>query len=340
MGSADGVRQRTASNRRYLVPLPKIQPEMTQSEMTMSPEPGLEPGVPNPGPSLRLAPVPRYDELSATDFRRSFLEPRQPVVMRSFAAGWPALARWRCNELARAYGALRVPVVAEAFANSGRGYTAADRYLRFDQYLGAIQREPSRLRMFLFNVRRRLPELCKDFDYPDHARRWARSRPYLFFGGTTASVDVHYDADLAHVFLTQFEGRKRVLLFGPEHSLDLYRHPLTVSCNVDVTNPDFERYPRLALVQGYECLLDHGDTLFIPSGWWHSIDYLESGFSLSLRSFELRPGRRLRGLGQVLSLALDAGITRLLGAARWYAAKERMAQDRAARAGNRAGNLL
>lgn len=297
--------------------------------------------MPSPAPALCLLPVPRYDHLSAPDFRRSFLAPGRPVIMRSFAAGWPALTRWRFDEFARAHGALRVPVVAEAFANSGRAYTSADRYLRFDQYLTAIQREPSRLRMFLFNVRRRLPDLCKDFDYPDHARRWAKSRPYLFFGGASASVDVHYDADLAHVFLTQFEGRKRVLLFGPEHSPNLYRHPLTVSCNVDVANPDFERYPRLAAVQGYECLLGHGDTLFIPSGWWHYIAYLDSGFSLSLRSFEVGPGRRLRGLGQVLSLALlDAGMTRLLGAARWYAAKERMAHRRAARTGKRPGNLL
>gem|GEM_PF-23676 len=56
------------------------------------------------------------------------------------------------------------------------GYTAADRYLRFDQYLTASRREPSRLRMLLFNIRGRLAELCKGFDYPDHARRWAQPR--------------------------------------------------------------------------------------------------------------------------------------------------------------------
>ena len=47
----------------------------------------------------------------------------------------------------------------------------------------------------------------------------------------------------------------------------------------------YENFPALSLTQGQEVILERGDTLFIPSGFWHHMEYLESGFSMSLRAF-------------------------------------------------------
>jgi len=51
---------------------------------------------------------------------------------------------------------------------------------------------------------------------------------------------------------------------------------------------DYERFPALRLAKGYELILDHGETLFMPAGYWHHMEYIESGFAVSLRA--LQPG--------------------------------------------------
>jgi ribosomal protein L16 Arg81 hydroxylase len=152
----------------------------------------------------------------------------------------------------------------------------------------------------------------------------------MFFGGATSKVDLHYDLDLPHIFITQFIGKKKIILFAPEYSKHLYRHPFTVSCNIDLEHPDFLRYPKLCQAEGYECEINNGETLFMPSGFWHYIYYEEGGFALSLRARPMSPTYLLRsGLKIFNLLCLDYGISRLLGAKRWYDIKEKMAVAKA-----------
>ena len=54
----------------------------------------------------------------------------------------------------------------------------------------------------------------------------------------------------------------------------------------DIENPDFEKFPALDGVEGIECFLEHGDTLFMPTGWWHWMKYLDGSFSISLRAWD------------------------------------------------------
>lgn len=35
-----------------------------------------------------------------------------------------------------------------------------------------------------------------------------------------------------------------------------------------------------------EVILEHGDTLFMPAGYWHHMEYLDSGFAMSLRALQ------------------------------------------------------
>lgn len=283
-------------------------------------------------PQLNLKPVEVRDDMSREEFQELFLKPCKPVVMKNFSKNWPAREKWTFDYFKSRHANLMVPVYKEAFANTGQSYTSTDNKMRFGDYLDLIAREPTHYRMFLFNIFKHIPDLCNDFDYPEIADRYLKKFPFMFFGGATSWVDVHYDLDLSHVYLTQFRGKKRVILFPPEYSNHLYRHPLTVSCNVDIGNPDFVRYPKLADAQGYECEINDGETLFIPSGYWHYIYYTEGGFALSLRSRPNSLARRMFSGVKIFNLTvLDHNISKLLGAKRWYDLKEKMAVSKANR---------
>jgi hypothetical protein len=86
--------------------------------------------------------------------------------------------------------------------------------------------------------------------------------PFLFFGGKSSKVALHYDLDMSHVFLNQISGRKRVILFPPDQSKKIYQLPFTVASNINVNKPDYARHPALKNVNGYEVILNPGENTF------------------------------------------------------------------------------
>ena len=221
----------------------------------MEPADVTQTGVNGSDLRLNLSQLERRDDISPEEFYLEYFKARRPVVFRNFSAKWPARSKWTLDYFRETYGDIQVPVYEEAFADSGAAYGSTDDRMPFREYLDLIEAGPTLKRLFLFNIFKHAPQLVNDFDFPGFARKWARRHPFMFFGGETSYVDGHFDVDMSHVFLTQFHGDKRVVLYGPEWSSYLYRHKFTVSHNVNLGKPDFERYPRLADARGYECVL-------------------------------------------------------------------------------------
>jgi len=277
---------------------------------------------------LELQPVERRTGLTPETFAKEFLHPMLPVVLTDLTADWPARKKWTIEHFKHQHGHLQVPVVSNNYSKPGKGYMAPDRVISFGEFLEIIESGPTDLRIFLWNIFRVAPELRPDFKIPTLMGGFVDELPFMFFGGQGSKVALHYDIDMSHVFLTQLHGRKRVLLFAPDQSRNLYRHPFTVASYVDLNNPDYSQYPALAYAQGYEVMLQPGETLFMPSGYWHYIEYTDGGYSISLRSFGSIPAR-VRGLANIAShYVVDKGLNRLIGPS-WRKMKERMAERRA-----------
>ena len=84
-------------------------------------------------------------------------------------------------------------------------------------------------------------------------------------------------------------------------------------------------------VKGYEVVLEEGDSLFMPSGYWHYITYLEGSFSVSYRKMALPWKTKLLGL---FNLSIMTPVDKLLnrfGGEKWLEKKKQMAQNRANR---------
>jgi hypothetical protein len=151
---------------------------------------------------------------------------------------------------------------------------------------------------------------------------------FVFFGGEGSITNLHYDMDCSNVFLTQFHTRKQVILFSPEESTRLYQHPFTVMSKVDPINPDYERFPAMKGATGYETTLYHGETIFIPSLWWHYIRYIDGGFSLALRANNSVFTAVRGGMNLVRHTFVDKGMASLLGL-EWQHWKEKKAVEKA-----------
>ena len=277
---------------------------------------------------LRLNHVDKRAGLTKESFANEYLLPLKPVIFTDLMDPWPAKDKWTINFFKENYGDLMVPVYSANTSNPGKKYMAPDRKIPFREFLTCLEQGPTDLRMFLFNIFRHAPELCEDFKLPTIMNGFIESFPFMFFGGEGSKVALHYDVDLSHVFLNQFHGRKRVVLFAPEQSRAIYHQPFSVASYIDVNNPDYNQYPALQNVSGFECILEPGETLFMPSGYWHYIEYTDSGYSISLRANESYV-RRAKGLFNIARhYVVDRGMNRLMGD-NWRKIKADLAKKRA-----------
>jgi hypothetical protein len=277
---------------------------------------------------MKMLDIERRSGLTPEQFAQEFLNPLKPVVFTDLMDTWPAKTRWTLDFFKNTYGHLEVPVYSANYSKPGKGYMEPDKIMSFRSFLETMEQGPTDLRMFLFNIFRHAPELCQDFSTHTIMSGFIKQFPFMFFGGQGSHVALHYDIDMAHVFLNQIHGRKRVVLFSQEQSRNLYQHPYTVASYIDVNNPDYVKYPALRHVEGYDVMLQPGETLFMPSGYWHYIEYTDFGYSISLRSLSTIP-RRVRGIYNIAThFLVDKGMNRIMGP-KWREMKVNMARKRA-----------
>jgi hypothetical protein len=277
---------------------------------------------------MELQAVDRRTGLTREAFSKEYLEPRKPVIFTDLMHDWPARTKWSIEHLKRDYGHISVPVFSENYSKPGKGYMSPDREMPFREYLEMLEQGTCPYRLFLFNIFRHAPGMCKDFNLPTIMEGFYREFPFMFFGGAGSRVALHFDIDLAHVFLNQFHGRKRVVLFPPEASRNLYQHPFTVASYIDVNHPDYERFPALRRVKGYEAMIEPGETIFMPSGYWHYIEYVDGGYSMALRANESYLRRAKGAINIARHFVVDKGMNKLMGTG-WREMKAEMARRRA-----------
>ena len=246
---------------------------------------------------LNLRPIDIVDDISKEDFLHHYQRQLRPVVIRSFAKDWNAKNTWTYDNLIQLAGKEKVKLYGKWLDHDPTAIEMpAVKEVEFGEYLDLLKRDvPSDLRIFLFNLFKLQPSLLKDFNFPDITDGWLKDYPYMFFGSAGSDVRLHYDIDLSHVFISQFGGTKRITLFDQSQTKYLYKLPFTTHSAADLSKIDFEKYPALKFAQGYQHDLKPGETLFMPSGVWHYIQYLDGSFSLSLRALSDSNLYRIKG---------------------------------------------
>jgi hypothetical protein len=239
--------------------------------------------------SIVLTPIDRVNDINKEDFINNYLIPRKPLIIRKATKNWPALQKWTFEYLKETVGDQMVPLYHSSKADPAKPINASAAEMKFADYIDLIQKEPTDLRIFLFDPIKHAPKLLDDYRSPTNLMEGFLDKyPNMFFGGAGSVTFLHYDIDLAHIFHTHFKGRKHVILFDQKWSERLYCIPFATYAleDFDIENPDFEKFPALNGVEGQEAILKHGDTLFMPTGYWHWMKYLDGSFSIGLRAWD------------------------------------------------------
>ncbi len=238
---------------------------------------------------MLLRSVDVVDDISPAHFTQSYYHSRKPLIIRNLARQWPAFSKWTWDYFKQVAGDKKLGIYNNIKSDAYTPINKADDYTTFGEYIDMIRNGPAEWRVFFFNIFAHSPQLKKDFTWPEqYVQGFLKSVPSLFAGGQGSITHMHFDIDLPNILHTQFLGKKRVLLFPNKEQYKLYRKPFEVLSLADFSHYydphkskiDREKFPAVELAEGYEVIMDHGDTLFMPSGYWHHMEYLESGFAL------------------------------------------------------------
>ncbi len=288
---------------------------------------------------MELKPVAIFDTIDPEVFKKEFYEPGIPVVIKNLSRDWPAYTKWNWDYFKQLVGDKKVPIYNNIKSDAYTPVNSADDYKSFGEYIEMISNGPAAWRIFLFNIFEHAPQLIEDFEWPEHLMKgFIKRYPMLFTGGATSITHMHFDIDLSHILHTQFCGRKRVLMCPFKEQYKLYRKPYEVLSLADFSNyyqngnPDYEKFPALKLAQGLDFILEPGDTLFMPSGYFHHMEYLDSGFAMSLRALQPSLSGKLKGVWNLVAMRNFDSLMKKTVPAWWYRKKEKQVYANAAKA--------
>ncbi|XP_074649165.1 bifunctional arginine demethylase and lysyl-hydroxylase JMJD6-like [Tubulanus polymorphus] len=139
------------------------------------------------------------------------------------------------------------------------------------------------------------PDLVKDLKIPryfsgDFLQRtsagslYKDSWPSLFVAPVGIRSELHVDAFGSNFWMALFQGKKRWVFFSKDDLPYLYpdyTHSMDPVFSVDLSEPDFDKYPLLRLTKPMECILQEGDVLFVPAGCPHRVENLEKSIAIS-----------------------------------------------------------
>lgn len=228
--------------------------------------------------------------VSYREFYRDYERANRPVVLTDLLQDWPALGKWTPEFFGKHYPDKEFEIDGQVW-KLGEFVTAV------------LASEPGNAAPYLRNqvLRDHFPDLWNDirhdsqFFQPNWMERPYRNAVFrdlfhrgsaieFYLGGAGRGFPVlHWDGYHTHAFLMQFYGRKEFYIYNPGQTPLLYPKPdvPNVSLCADIHHVDLEKYPRFADARPAVFVLEPGEVLFIPSGWWHTTQMLTPSISLS-----------------------------------------------------------
>lgn len=276
---------------------------------------------------MKLANIPRVSNITKDNFIENYFKPQKPVVLEQAIADWPAFTKWNLDYMKEVAGDITVPLYDNRPVQHKDGFNEPHAKMKMAEYVDLLKKEPTKYRIFLWNILKEVPALQQDYRFPDFGLKLLKGLPMLFFGGSDSYTFMHYDIDLANIFHFHFDGEKEVVLFPQSETKNLYKvpHSLITHESIDFSNPDYEKWPALRKANGFKTTLKHGEVLYMPEGFWHYMKYKTPGFSMSLRALARNPKNLGKAFYNILIMRHYDVLMRKLKGQDWIDAKNEKA---------------
>lgn len=255
--------------------------------------------------------IERIEGITPARFLSEYLDARRPVILRGLADEWRSRS-WTPEYLKQAFGKVRISYEVwdgGLAPNNPLEFARRQRFCEttLEQFIEMVEAAPQTLdgvygaALPFHAAAEELQDATTALDaymgfpalYALRIRRRLKHTPLLWLGPAGTLSPLHFDK--LDNFFFQVYGRKKWILVPPDQSDHVYWPCAAFGKNllhwspVDVEHPDFEKFPRLANARPMELVVEAGDVLFVPVGWWHAVRSID--ISISLNFWWTRPLR-------------------------------------------------
>jgi hypothetical protein len=218
--------------------------------------------------------VPRLGKVDAAAFRDR-AKKGLPFVITGLVGKWP-LSLLTPQTLRDRFGELPVRARVGDYVDTAFATDRAMQDMSLRAYLELVANNTQDLPPYLGNLElRALNALCH---WPAYFHKMGPPRFWLGPSGTVTPLHCDYDDNI----FAQIWGAKRIFLSPPHHDEFLYAreaNALLFSSPFDPEAPDFDKFPLARQATMIECVVQAGELLYVPAGWYHQVRSLN--FSLS-----------------------------------------------------------
>jgi len=236
--------------------------------------------------------IERREKLSRGEFYVRYYLNNKPVIITGMLEDWPARQKWNFQYLRDKVGDAMVQV--QMGRTTDANYEINTEKLRqimpMRQYVDMIENAGNTNDFYMTanntsQNRRELAALWEDIGgIPEYLDPNSPDDGFLWFGPTGTLTPFHHD--LTNNFMAQVMGSKRVRMI-PACELPYVYNNFHCYTPVDGKEIDYTKYPMMKDVQVIDCILNPGDVLFIPVGWWHYVEGLSTSITVSFIDFQL-----------------------------------------------------
>jgi hypothetical protein len=221
-----------------------------------------------------ISEVPRFGVLDAAAFRARAAQ-GLPFMITGLVDRWP-LCGLTPQALRERYSHLQVRARVGDYISTAFAPDRAMQDMTMLEYLELVASGAHELPPYLGNLElRELNSLCH---WPTYFDKMGPPRFWIGPAGTVTPLHCDYDDNI----FAQIWGTKRIFLSPPHHDEFLYTseaNAILFGSPVDPEAPDFEKFPLARQACMIECIVNPGDMLYVPAGWYHQVRALT--FSLS-----------------------------------------------------------
>jgi hypothetical protein len=252
-------------------------------------------------------------DIKKDDFDTRWLNSNKPVLIKGILEDTPA-KNWSIELLEKELGHFPVKVFDQKRKNN-TSFLLGDHQVPMNHMLHLIrENKSSDLRMFVNPILTKNKKLANNIPCPPFFKCAFQLPNLMFIGGKGTIVPLHYDFMYDDGLLTQFFGRKEIILIEPRQSKYLNRIPFNSTSMMNLFEPNESEYPGLKNLRAYRVMLDHGDTIFIPSGYWHQMTYVDASLSIGFRKWNPSPLVSIKtGLLRMAQIPFDKILGLILG---------------------------